>query len=470
MSQPHFSTTESVKNFGQKPVSDKSKRAADPTLTWIRPPASELLTPYPGRSRFYAGLAGVTVLGGLALLSRYVSPDFTVLIGLLAGLSGLVVYDILNRRRWEYDIAHKIKTMTEGHDRLVREVARNRNQIAALKAGLAEAAAAVEMQGRRLPASTSVEARMLETIVRRLSLLGEETRPSEKTQTEDHKVFALEIAPPPEKAPPATALDEAITPDLNKLGNGIVTELIHKAVQDDRLDAFLQPVVSLPQRRVRMYEIFARLPAGGGSYLSPSRYLDIARHESMLPALDNLILLRCLQMLRDKRFADPETAFILNVSGVTLNDSGFMNDLVAFLSQNRDMAARLVFELPQAELETVDATIAPLLDGLTKLGCRFSMDRVRRRHINVEKLRARHIRFIKMEADWLIKEADIRGGIGRILGLKKELAEAGIDIVVEKIETEATLRALLDFDIAYGQGYLFGKPDYHHAFGGAKAA
>jgi cyclic-di-GMP phosphodiesterase TipF (flagellum assembly factor) len=35
---------------------------------------------------------------------------------------------------------------------------------------------------------------------------------------------------------------------------------------------------------------------------------------------------------------------------------------------------------------------------------------------------------------------------------------AGIDLIVEKIETEQMLVELLEYSIDFGQGYLFGEP------------
>ena len=34
-----------------------------------------------------------------------------------------------------------------------------------------------------------------------------------------------------------------------------------------------------------------------------------------------------------------------------------------------------------------------------------------------------------------------------------------LEVLIEKIETENSVRELLDFTIDYGQGFLFGKPD-----------
>jgi cyclic-di-GMP phosphodiesterase TipF (flagellum assembly factor) len=87
------------------------------------------------------------------------------------------------------------------------------------------------------------------------------------------------------------------------------------------------------------------------------------------------------------------------------------------------------------------------------------MDRVLNRRLNIARLKAHHVRFIKLDAKWLIREGHSAGGIGRISHLKKQLDAAGIDLIVEKIESEEDLRELLDYSVDFGQGYLFAKPD-----------
>ncbi|HYD17596.1 MAG TPA: EAL domain-containing protein, partial [Patescibacteria group bacterium] len=73
-------------------------------------------------------------------------------------------------------------------------------------------------------------------------------------------------------------------------------------------------------------------------------------------------------------------------------------------------------------------------------------------------LEMRRIRFIKIEAAQLLLELKESGGLRRLKRMKTELDAKGIDIIVEKIESEKQLLELLDLEIDYGQGYLFGKP------------
>jgi cyclic-di-GMP phosphodiesterase TipF (flagellum assembly factor) len=402
------------------------------------------------------------VAGGIAALvaiARFTTPDFTLIAAALLGLCGVIAYDIVTRRAWEHILAARYETLARNHDRLVREVARNRNEISQLKEQLAQAAHAVEAEGRRLPPATSTEARMLETIVGKLGALSTAPRPQIGAGWDD-SVMELEMAPPPVKALPRTEVESALFTDPAKISDAKVREFLQQAVRHDAVDVFMQPVVSLPQRKARLIEVYARIRAGHAGHLPAARYMGIAQAEGLVASIDNLLLLRCLQLLRDSRDAAEGVPCILNVTAATLHDSGFMNDLVAFLAQHKALAARLVFELPQGELQDIDGSLTPVLAGLAQLGCRFSMDRVTNRRFSINRLRAQHVRYLKLDAEWLIREGSVPGGIGRISHMKRQLDGAGIDLIVEKIEDEEALRELLDFNIDFGQGFLFGRPEF----------
>lgn len=395
----------------------------------------------------------------LATLGTLAVPNGTIAtVAAIMSLYGLVLHAIAARRRWEKDVERQLQKFSEYHDRLVREVAKSRGDLGALKEGLYGAAETLQAQAKKSRA-TSPEARMIETIITELTALGEKPRSSIVPPPEVTKVLELELAPPPLKAPPLGELERALGIDTGKFSNLTVLQMIRYAVRNDAIDIFLQPVVSLPQRKPRMFEVLARLRAGDGVHVPAAHYMALAQKENLGPAIDNLLLLRCLQMLRRTGRDDESIPYVLNITAATLNDKGFTGDLVSFLSENRTMAARLVFELSQAELDAMDGTAVSLIDGLSRLGCRFAMDGVRRRQLDIDLLKARHVRFIKLDAAWLVREGATRLGAARINRLKKHLDAAGIDLIVERIENEATLRSLLDYNIDFGQGWLFGRPD-----------
>ena len=79
---------------------------------------------------------------------------------------------------------------------------------------------------------------------------------------------------------------------------------------------------------------------------------------------------------------------------------------------------------------------------------------------DVEALAELGFNFVKVEVRTLLPEDSIGEDAlsEHVIGLKRRLDSTGIDLIVEKIETEQILLELLDYNIDFGQGYLFGEP------------
>lgn len=384
----------------------------------------------------------------LIFLGSVASARIAFLFAALLGLLGLLVSEMISRRKWEGDLVLQLQRMSGDYERLVRETARNRNDLMLLKRQLADAGTAARSHGKT--PGGDPEQRMVRTLADQLSRLGE--------------AVAHEAQPQNFSAVEAGVLD-ADSPLLDATQENVgrmatdeqVLQLVNAAVRQDRIDVFLQPIVALPQRKARFYEMFSRIRIKQDVYLPAERYIEVAMRQDLVPAIDNLLLLRGLQIVRDLQ-DDAGSAFFCNVSSLTLNDPKFMGDLVEFIAQNRQLAPRLVFELGQRDLAGMSPDVLPILEGLSRLGCRFSMDQVRSLSFDFEHMEVRHIRFVKADASLVLREIKERGGTGRLKRMKALMDSKGIDFIVTRIESERELVELLDLGIDYGQGFLFGKP------------
>lgn len=392
-------------------------------------------------------LLGLATL--LIFLGSAVSARMAFVFAALLALGALGLHEMASRRRWEAELVAQLHRMGGDHDRLVREVARNRNELAALRKSLADAGTAVRSQSRG--AQDTVENRMVRAIAQELSRLGGADAPQDEAPLFDFSPFQGE-----------RPLTEAEKNDIGSiLTDEQVRTLVKLAVDQDRIDLFVQPIVNLPQRKLRFVETFSRIRIDTDVYLPAERYIEAAMRQDLVPVIDNLLLLRSLQVVRDTAQGEANRAFFCNITSLTLNDPKFMGDLVEFIAQNRELAPRLVFELGQRDLATMSPDVLPVLAGLGQLGCRFSMDQVRSLSFDFAHLEARFIRFVKVDAALIMDEMRQLGGMDRLKRLKGEMDRQGIDLIAEKVETERQLIELLDLDIDYGQGYLFGRPLLH---------
>jgi cyclic-di-GMP phosphodiesterase TipF (flagellum assembly factor) len=252
----------------------------------------------------------------------------------------------------------------------------------------------------------------------------------------------------------ATRIQPAVRRDLDERK---VLDAVETALRDDRVELWLQPVVSLPQRKRRFFECFTRIPAGDGAMVLPEQYVGLAERTGMITAIDNILLFRCIQILRKLNERKMTAGFFCNVSPRSLADRDFFKQFIAMLAEHTEIASSIVFEFPQAALERDDPALARDLDRLAALGFRFSLDQVTDVGFDAIGLARRNFRYVKIEAGRLVPPP-LGSAEEAPDMLKRKLDVAGLDLIAEKIETEPMLVELLDLGIDYGQGYLFGEP------------
>lgn len=253
-------------------------------------------------------------------------------------------------------------------------------------------------------------------------------------------------------------VDLALAKDLSA-DDAAIMEQVKSAIEDERVDLYLQPIVSLPQRKLRYFESFSRLRNKDGSILRPVHYLDAAERANRIGAIDNLILLRSVQALRNLGPDSQNYRIFCNISPATIFDEDFFGRFTDYLDANADLAPRLVFEFTYPAVEMMCGAVEKNLDAIARRGYAFSVDHVRRFDLNWKKLRDRNFRFVKFSSALLLKEnnGDEQARM-RVRAFRDRLKENNIDLIVEKVEFEAHVPEILTLGIDYGQGELFGAP------------
>ncbi|MCG8361200.1 MAG: EAL domain-containing protein, partial [Kiloniellales bacterium] len=303
------------------------------------------------------------------------------------------------------------------------------------------------------------ELKVLKSLLGKMAESRRQAPAAPKAASKPRAVAAPERAAGKAKAAPAPLPVGHAGPRAVPLGDGAsdVLTQVREAIRDDRVILTLQPIVVLPQRKHRAYECFSRLIAGNGSMLMPEQYIALSEQSGLITAIDNMLLFRCIQLVRKVRMGDHNALFFCNISARTLGDDDFFGDFVEFLEANEELAPSLVFEFTQADAAQHGKEQARFLDRLASLGCRFSIDQVQSLELDAERLSRRNVRFVKVKAD-LLRGQDPDRGYHAFVDLKAKLTAHRITIIAEKVEDEETLLDLLDYGVELGQGYLFGEP------------
>ncbi len=237
-----------------------------------------------------------------------------------------------------------------------------------------------------------------------------------------------------------------------------LAERVRRAVEAESLEIHLQPIVTLPQRRTRFYEALTRLRDEAGNLIMPAEFIPLAEKAGLMGKIDNMVLFRSVQLLRNLSARQKDTGLFLNLSADSLADSAFFTEFSGFMQANRALADQLIFEVSQPAFTAFGPMEQESVGAIAGMGFRLSLDRVTDLKADFKKLAERGFRFVKVSAPTLLRRSGRLAPDIAPTDMSDMLARFGIDLIADHIETEAEVIDLLDYDIRLGQGNLFAPP------------
>ena len=265
---------------------------------------------------------------------------------------------------------------------------------------------------------------------------------------------AFEMEPEPVFAPRPV---EQLAPAARD-ATDLLRRFVEDAVRQNRADLYLQPIVTLPQRKVRHYEAVTKLRSGDGQTLEPEMFRAAARAAGVAHEIDRVALLRSLHILRKLKARGRDVGVFWNVAAASLARADFFQDVLSFLDTNRDLAGSLVVEVSQSALASLGPVEEESVAAIGDLGFRFSMDQVQKLRFDTTRFAALGVRFVKIDAELLLaSRRDVASDI-HPANVASLLRRAGIELIASRIETESMAVDLLDFEVRLAQGGLFSAP------------
>jgi cyclic-di-GMP phosphodiesterase TipF (flagellum assembly factor) len=382
----------------------------------------------------------------------------------LAALTFLILYNAVSMRmRDRSDVDGQISDLSHGIADLARQVTEFGRRLAAAEGKIVSPNSTGQDRVQSELQSALGEINELGGLVRQLaaSVAAHDDRlaslpsaavvpaaePAQDTRPVDPAPATALPAIPPTAASPAPARNDAQ-----------ILTTIKNAIETNTIEIFLQPIVTLPQRKVRYYEAVTRLRDARGEILGADDFIPAAEAAGLMGRIDNMVMLRCAQVLQRLQVRHKEVGVFCNVAAATLGNPAAFAQSLDFLEANRALAPSLILEFKHSTLRGLGTTECEHLAALAQRGCRFSIDHVKDLRIEPRELADRGVRFIKVPASLLLDQkqtstsdihpADISGLLGRF----------GIDLIAERIEGERAVVDLLDYDVRFGQGFLFAAP------------
>lgn len=239
---------------------------------------------------------------------------------------------------------------------------------------------------------------------------------------------------------------------------------IETAIEHDRFELHLQPILDLKTNRVDSAEALLRLRGEDGELIPPSRFIYIAERSELITELDIWVVRKSIEMLAQIQTYDPTFCLEVNVSGHSIGEPRLEAAIKESLVLNSVEPSRLILEITETAAVADVSLARQFAERLTALGCRFALDDFGAGFGSFYYLKHLIFDFVKIDGEFVarshVSEID-RAILQSIVGIAKTL---GKETVAEFVDSDEVLAVLKEEEVDYAQGYWIDKPMELEAF------
>ncbi|MBM3567598.1 MAG: EAL domain-containing protein [Alphaproteobacteria bacterium] len=218
-----------------------------------------------------------------------------------------------------------------------------------------------------------------------------------------------------------------------------------------------QPIVDLASRKVHHFETLVRFGEGEAAG-SPADLIGFAEDVGLILDIDMAICKRALAWLEGREATATKAAIAINLSGRSLSSPSFVDALHRLLRVRHAAKGRVLFEVTEsAEIRDL-AAANNVVQGLRRAGYPVCLDDLGAGAAAFQYLRALQVDFAKIDGSY-VRDALASVSTRPFLKAMTALAgDLGMQVIAEMVENEDVASLLAELGVAYGQGYLFGRP------------
>jgi len=238
----------------------------------------------------------------------------------------------------------------------------------------------------------------------------------------------------------------------------LIKRQLQDAIDSDLLRVDFQPIVNLETRESVGYEALARVRDFEGGWISPIDFIPVAESVGLIDPLGDLVLRRCLEVLRLLGHPTTDQVISINVSPLQICRAGLAARVIALAERAGIDLSALAIEVTESVLIDRPQEAMRELQSLRAVGCRVYLDDFGTGYSSMSWLAQLPIDAIKIDRSFvmgLLSDPRRALVVASMIRLSRDL---GLDVIAEGVEQEAQAQALLAMGCCKAQGFLFGRP------------
>ncbi|WP_425596435.1 putative bifunctional diguanylate cyclase/phosphodiesterase [Paraburkholderia fungorum] len=222
----------------------------------------------------------------------------------------------------------------------------------------------------------------------------------------------------------------------------------------------MQPIMSMRAPTEALdFEVLLRLRMPDGSVATAAKLIAAAEDSGTITAIDRWVLSTTLAWLRDNRASLSTTRFVcVNLSGGSLNDEQFLDELFELFSRHEDVIHYLCVEITESvalhDLEHTERFIARVHD----MGAKIAIDDFGAGQTSLRYLKKLSADALKIDGEFVRTMCNHPADVAIVEAIISLARNLGMRSIAEWVEDLETLHALNELGVDYVQGFAIAKP------------
>ncbi len=236
---------------------------------------------------------------------------------------------------------------------------------------------------------------------------------------------------------------------------------IRKALEDDRLTLYYQPVFPVAAQCRDMpaqYEVLVRMQDEQGNIILPLAFMAAAERYRMIREIDEWVFLHVLDVLENDKQLPQDSVFSINVSAHSVHGDRFQELVASRLKRSHVMPERIRFEIRESvALGNYVDTLA-FINFLSNIGCQFVLDNFGIGPSSFSYLQNIPVEYVKIDGSLIRNIASSEIDYAIVEALNLVVHSMGKICIAKSVENDATKRCLEKIGVDYMQGFGVEKP------------
>jgi EAL domain-containing protein (putative c-di-GMP-specific phosphodiesterase class I) len=237
------------------------------------------------------------------------------------------------------------------------------------------------------------------------------------------------------------------------------TERIRQATERGLFVLTSQPIVNLGSGETTQHEILLRMRDDGGGLVVPGAFLATAERFGLIGGVDRWVTQQAVRLIEAHNREGRDLTLEVNLSGRTMGDARFPEDVKRQLTNSGIDPASLIFEVTETAAVAEIEHARSFATSLARLGCRFALDDFGAGYASFYYLKHLPISYLKIDGEFVRELPDSRTDQLIVSALVEVCEGLGIKTVAEFVGDQRTMDMVRELGVDFAQGYHLGRPE-----------